>query len=300
MKNSRYERVYKQLYQQHRTNEAQMTTGELIQTLKILTPKVDVTGILLIGTHNEQPGHETIFELPPEDVARLAEEIRNNIQEKTSDQAGYYQNIVSLLIEALRTHLSIRRDLLLKFATKRKFDRFIELFQNRRIVTTPLPLYPSKRDLVLLAAGAYPGYFHNRLSHPQKNHRGLAVYLDVSGSVNQYLPRILGILKNLRKEITTIFQFSNRVVETRFSELLKGNIRTTYGTDFDCIARSIIEQGFDKAIIITDGYASMTDELSQRLKQQKLNTLTILFDKLNGCESFEPFGEVVKLEDVVN
>ena len=104
--------------------------------------------------------------------------------------------------------------------------------------------------------------------------------------------------KNLQKEIITIFQFSNMVVETKFSELLKGNIQTTYGTDFNCIAQSILERGFDKAIIITDGYASMTDELQHQLLKQKLSTLTILFDNADKCDVFEPFGEIIQLENI--
>ena len=297
MGNSRYKRVYERLYQQYMTFDKQMTTGELIQTLKILTPKENLSGIILIGTHN---GHCKGNEFPAEILDKIAGEIKISIRKNASKQAGYFQNIVSMITEALKTHMSIRRSLLLKFATKRKFDKFIELFQSRRISTSPVPIYPSKRDLVLLAASTYPCYFHNRIFNHQKRHKGLAIYLDVSGSVNEYLPKILGILKNLRKEITTIFQFSNKVIETSFSELIKGNIQTTYGTDFNCIAKSIIEKGFDRAIIITDGYASMNDDLRQQLVEHKLSTLTILFDDAQVCDSFEQFGEVVHLEDVCN
>jgi len=205
---------------------------------------------------------------------------------------------MELLIEALKTHLSIRRVLLQKFATKRKVDRFKEVFQARRLAVSPIPIHPSKRDLVLLAAGIYPCHFHVRLQHVQKRNRGLAIYLDVSGSVTEYLPQILGILKSLRKEITTIFQFSNDVVETLFETLLKGNIRTTLGTDFDCIARSILDRGFDKAIIITDGYASMSHGLKQQLRKHGLAALTILFNKAQTCADFACFGDVVLLEDI--
>jgi len=158
------------------------------------------------------------------------------------------------------------------------FLPFKELFQDRRIDVSPIPIHPSKRDLVLLAAGVWPCYFHNRLSKPQARDRGLAIYLDVSGSVNEYLPKILGVLRSLRNELTTIFQFSNKVIDTSFESLLKGNIRTTYGTDFDCIAQHILGHSFDKAAIITDGYASMSDDLKKQLKKHGPVTLTILFD----------------------
>ena len=105
-------------------------------------------------------------------------------------------------------------------------------------------------------------------------------------------------MKSLSKEITTIFQFSNKVVETSFETLLKGNIQTTYGTDFNCIAASILERGFDKTVIITDGYASMSDDLKQQLRKHGLVTLTILFDDAQTCEDFAQFGEVVQLEDI--
>jgi len=39
-----------------------------------------------------------------------------------------------------------------------------------------------------------------------------------------------------------------------------------------------LEKGFDKAVIITDGYASMNEALKKQLKKQKLKTLTIFFD----------------------
>ncbi len=298
MSRSRYKRVYEKLYSGcHRKDEA-MTTGELIQTLKILTPTEHFRGIMLLGTHGAEngpaPGKSAVG-IPEDVLARLAEEIKRSIAKK---DASFSTVLIDMMMEALRRHLSLRRILLQKFATKRKIDRFKELFHARCISTSPIPLYPSKRDLVLLSAGIYPFHFHNQLQQPRHRDRGLAIYLDVSGSVNEYLPKILGILKNMKKEIRTIFQFSNEVVETSFEELLKGSIKTTHGTDFSCIARSILERGFDRAIIITDGYASMDENLMEELKKRGLVTLTILFDDAQGCEDFALFGDVVHLEDI--
>ena len=88
------------------------------------------------------------------------------------------------------------------------------------------------------------------------------------------------------------------MVQTSFATLLKGNIQTTFGTDFNCIATSILERGFDKAVIITDGYVSMSDELKAQLKKDGLVTLTILFDDAQTCEDFAEFGEVVQLDEI--
>ena len=87
------------------------------------------------------------------------------------------------------------------------------------------------------------------------------------------------------------------MVETSFETVLKGNIQTTCGTDFNCVAMSVLERGFDKAVVITDGYASMSDDLKKELKKHGLVTLTILFDDAQTCDDFAEFGEVVDLED---
>jgi len=303
MGNSRYSKVYDRLYPNGYYSASPLSTGELIQSLKILTPHVDLSGIVLLGSHGQagdgsKDGGTGIEGLPKETLARIAEEIKRSAADRAGRMAGRSEHLVSWLMEALRTHLSIRKALLQKFLTKRKIDKFKELFQDRRVSVSPIPICPSKRDLVMLAAGANPCYFHNRATRAQKRDRGLAIYLDVSGSVNEHLPKILGILRNLRKEIKTIFQFSNKIVETSFESLLKGNIQTTYGTDFDCIAQSILERNFDKAIVITDGYASMNEELKAQLKAHGLKALTILFGGMTRCEDFEMFGESVQLEDI--
>jgi len=302
MYNSRYDRVYDRLYTRGYHDDDSMTTGELIQTLKILTQTENLEGVVLLGTHGDagSDNDDGIAGLPKEGLARIAEDIKRSIAANACKQAGYSETLMEQFMEALRTHLSIRKVLLQKFATKRKVDRFKEMFQDRRITASPIPIHPSKRDIVLLAGGIYPCYFHNRLSKPQTRDRGLAIYLDVSGSVNEYLPKILGVLKSLRNELTTIFQFSNKVVETTFETLLKGNIRTTFDTDFNCVAQSILDHGLDKAVIITDGYASMSKELKEQLAKQRLVTLTILFDDAQTCEDFAQFGEVVHLDEVTD
>ena len=48
----------------------------------------------------------------------------------------------------------------------------------------------------------------------------------------------------------------------------KGGLETTYGTDFDCVAASVVERGFSRAIVITDGCADMEEENAEELKEK--------------------------------
>jgi len=299
MESSRYSRIYDRLYPNYQTHEEQpMSTGELIQTLKILIPK-QPDPVTLLGSHQPgSSGDNGLADLPAETLARIAEDIKRSVRNGTGKQAGRGDTLLGILMEALKTHLSIRKVLLQKFATKRKIDRFKETLHAHRACTSPLPLQPSKRDLVLLSAGIYPFHYHNQVAAPKTQNRGLAIYLDVSGSVNDHLPAILGILSGLKREITTVFQFSNKVVEVPFDRLLQGKIQTTWGTDFDCVANSILERGFERAVIITDGYATMQPDLQAQLKKQHFQGLTVLFGDTPNAESLASLGPVVELADI--
>jgi hypothetical protein len=295
---SKYIKVYEKLYGQNRNQDA-ITTGELIQTLKILSQSEKLSTIVLIGSHGQSKTQANQKgEFSNEVLTKIAEDVKRSLAGKGGRHAGFSLNLLEMFLEALKTHLSIRRVLLQKFLTKRKIDRFKEYFNVKKSGISPIPIHPSKRDLVLLASGFCPAYYHNQVFKPKTDTKGLAIYLDVSGSVNEYLPKIISIIANLKKEIISIFLFSNAVVETRMEDLMRGKIRTTYGTDFNCIAKSISERVFQKAVIITDGFGSMNEENEKQLKGLGLITLTILFGQATGCEDFAKFGDIVFLDDV--
>jgi hypothetical protein len=304
---SRFGGVYEGLYGTMPQTE-RLTTGELIQTLKVLCEPVKVGAILLIGSHSdcERKGASSgattggVTELPQEILEKLAGEIGKAVA--SSHTAGHGDTLFHMLSQVLKTHLSMRRKLLMRFLTERAVGKFLEQNRSARRITSPVMLTPSKRDLVLLASGVWPVLFHNRAySETRSRGRGLAVYLDVSGSVHDDLPRILGVLGNMQSDIEKVFTFSNDIVETSLKALAKGEgIRTTYGTDFDCVAASILERGYPKAVVITDGYADMTEEHMEALRKRKVSILTIIFgDGDEECEALKPFGPVMKLEDVV-
>ncbi len=192
VREGRYEGVYTNLYGSHVPQTDRLTTGELIQTLKVLCEPMKVGAILLLGSHSDRerkgasPG--STAELPQEILEKLAGEIEKAV--KSSDAAGHGETLFGMLLQVLKTHLSMRRKLLKKFLTERAVGKFLEQNRSARRITSPVMLTPSKRDLVLLASGVWPVLFHNRAySETRSRGRGLAVYLDVSGSVHDDLPR---------------------------------------------------------------------------------------------------------------
>jgi len=297
MNNSRFDRLYRALYTSWQRES--LTTGEMIQTLKILLHEQKIE-VLLLGGHflrgKEDKATRKVEPVDRETAAKIAEDIKKDLAQG-GRQAGHFPTISELLMEALESRLSIRRALLLSYTTERRIDRFKEEFREKHSIVSPIPLYPSKKDLVLLASGLLPVYFHNRLNRPREKNRGIAIYLDVSGSVNDSLPEILGILRRLQSEITSIYQFSDEVVETSMQELTRGRIATTYGTSFDAVANSILDNGYEKAVVITDGYSSIEPELQKQMKGKGVRILTILFGGASEHNDFAQFGEVMHLKD---
>jgi hypothetical protein len=307
MRDSRYDSLYDVFYSFGRRSDRWLSTGEVIQTLKVLTPTLDMHAVVLLGSHGTAGGKDGeasagagLHGLSAEDLGRVAEDLKKAVKRSLGPNAGYSMNLFELFVDALKTHLSIKKALLQKFATRQKVDNFRQTTRHTRVCVSPIPIHPSKRDLVLLSAGIVPFHYRNRATGVTTKKQGLAVYLDVSGSVNEHLPEIIGVLQSLRTDLTSVFLFSNQVVEVPFHSLLQGAVKTTYGTDFNCIANSIIEHALDKAVVLTDGYACLKPELQDELKRRKVRMMTVLFGGKQDCPEFEPIGDVVQLEDVTH
>jgi len=303
---SRYARLYAAFYETERSNP-KPSTGETIQALKVLTPVQGIPAVVLLGSHGKEGLYQgkrrtgtdgMVPAFSADALARIAQELKGAAQDPRATRAGHGENLFDFFLNVLKTHLTIKRTLLQEFATRQKVDRFKQLIHRSRLGVSPIPIRLSKRDFVLLAAGVPSFHYHNVAYRQATQERGLAVYLDVSGSVNQHLPEIVGLLRSLKAELMSIFLFSNKVVEVPFRTLLVGQVQTTYGTDFDCIAEHVLTNRFDKAVVLTDGYASMTEENQEQLRSREFRALTVLFGGRADSPEFEALGDVVQLDEV--
>ena len=125
MDQSRLDKVYDRLYFRSDDNR-KLSTGELITTLKVLLDHQAVSGVLLVGTHgNGQAGAESFSQ---ETLERIAYDIKRSATRSNSRSAGHSSCVIDLLMEALHTHLSIRRVILEGFATNRDHPDLQKLF----------------------------------------------------------------------------------------------------------------------------------------------------------------------------
>ncbi|MCB9455089.1 MAG: VWA domain-containing protein [Anaerolineaceae bacterium] len=140
--------------------------------------------------------------------------------------------------------------------------------RHRRRVKSPVPgiggtsVLPNPRDRLAPARrclGApktiwnQPGVVKARVPEtPSKAH----VYLDVSGSMAQVLPHLLGLITPyVLGGQADVYQFSTRVVPLSVANLQKGRVRTTGGTNINCVLKHVLEAEtrINRILILTDG-----------------------------------------------
>ena len=100
------------------------------------------------------------------------------------------------------------------------------------------------------------------------------------------LPKVLSVISSLRKNINKVFQFSNKVSEASLEDTSKGKIKSTGGTDFDCIVEHAVKNEYSKIIVISDGYAGITPDNEAKCKANIEKACMILIAKSDNKDNF--------------
>jgi hypothetical protein len=309
------------------SSEKKLSTYDVIEALKILFSNNNTSKIKLLGNHtgsskqNEEgddyggEGDEeerkeeeeeeegdgggfkeniNIEAIKKSDLNKIAEDIKKHLK-----IAGSGSVLENLFLEILESNISLNKKLINRMLTNKKIDNFKGEYKENRTLITPFPINPIKRDVVYLSLGFDLTYYKNeRIINKHRNNKGIVVYIDASGSILNNLGKIVGLLtKNFKNKIKNVYLFSTIVTEITFKDLKNGNIKTTYGTDFNCIAESILDNDYNKAIIITDGISSLNNSYLEKLKEKKVKTLNIIIEGTR-CPGFEKIGHNISIKEL--
>lgn len=116
------------------------------------------------------------------------------------------------------------------------------LFHSRKLLNMPTTLWSQS------------GHYKARV--PERKVRA-HVYLDVSGSMSKILPHLIGLLKPyVHNGLANVYQFSTEVEALTLKDLKKGLIKSTGGTQINCVTAHMLEHRdtVKRALILTDGY----------------------------------------------
>jgi hypothetical protein len=126
---------------------------------------------------------------------------------------------------------------------------------------------------VLRASGCVPLLF--RKEHRSRRGRtGRAqVYLDVSGSMDPYLPFLYRAFTALRQYLEPrVHLFSTEVRAIGLRDLQAGRVVTTGGTDIACVVESALRSRARKLLVVTDGYVGRpADAQASALRQARID-----------------------------
>jgi hypothetical protein len=241
---------------------------------------------------------EIILDKEEETISHKNLEIDSSIKDEISQAlgsavleikaAGYSSYVSDSVCNIIENSKSIDKKLLQKFSCNHKINQIKCFFEKERRVSNVVPIRPSSKDMSILASGIVPPFWKNTSLYRSNKNKNIAIYLDVSGSVSEHLPTLLGIIKNFNRSIEKIYCFSNIISEHSLTELSNGKFKTTGGTDFDCVAKHILSnREINKVIVFTDGYADISDNKDEeKLKDQLEDAAIIYFGEYVNRKNF--------------
>jgi hypothetical protein len=243
--------------------EDQDITYKDIYDLVVSKTILNIDDLLLLGNHDEES--ELPFSLKQvivDIVGRWPAYVLRDGRDQGSTLMDMFkkassQDSVSDVIRKAITSVAVRGDI---NSGKTNFS-----FAEGEL---PYPTIPDRRAAVLNAMGTPTLFYRARLKRVQTSTTGqVHIYLDVSGSMENYIEIIMGSLKPVRQFLHPIIQvFSTEISEHSPEEILNGFYKTTGGTDINCVIEHIIEHSIKRAVIITDGYVGgILDHLSSKL-----------------------------------
>lgn len=244
--------------------------------------------IILLGGHGDGEGSEKLSKEDLENAIVIDTNSDKSIEEQLDEQ-----DVSEAIKEAVIDHLSDQacsgagnsKELTTKFLNEatgvtQKFDltkfkkmMFNAVFHNVRSQARvregkygQAPYVPTRlsiSDMILSTEGIYPVLWKKMKMVTRFDKELLPIYLDVSGSTWSHLPQIIKLISNVNSSLDYVWGFSNEVHRHTMKDLKENKIKSTGGTDFDCVIDHAVANKFKHIVLITDGdaYTKYSDKV---------------------------------------
>ena len=214
---------------------------------------------------------------------------------------GFASQVFLRSIKALRKRIERKREIekALIVQARQSLSSKIETALKGMFPKIPLmtPI-PNMRDRSAIAAnemGIYKPFYKNPML--PKDYGVCSIYLDVSGSMGEFVRLVYKVATDCQEYLDDkIHLFSNVIESISKEELLSGKCLSTGGTDFDIIIQHMDKMRTKKAVIFTDGCASMSQTSKDTIKKLGLSIITVLTP--NGSDGVvkEFSNKVIKID----
>ena len=125
------------------------------------------------------------------------------------------------------------------------------------------------------------------------------VYLDVSGSMNQLLPHLLGLLLPYAlKGSILVYQFSTIVEPLPCAQLRRAQLRTTQGTDINCVLPHLLAETppVRRVLIVTDGFTGVPHpDYARQLQERNIRVHVVLLADNSSAENLRGIARSITI-----
>lgn len=297
-----FQEIYKHVLEYLLENK-EKTKLEIIQKGLIGSHVWDPTDPTLDADLGQDPNEDTsgdqLEEVSEEDLSDLINDmIKDNPGGK---RPGYSETAFTNLLKDVQQLGKLDIECFKKLSFDSLFAN-IRLYNfkksSRKIKMPKIPGKFSKKDLFLLMYESTPILWDVPSFSEIKQKRMLPIYLDVSGSMWNDLPNVIKLVANIDDSLEYIWGFSNKIYKHTIDDLKQNRIKSTGGTDFDCIIDHALQNEYKDIVVITDGYAYCNK------KKEKINGINDVILVLCGTGRnknnwlSEVYNNTLNIEDV--
>ena len=233
----------------------------------------------LLGNHDEQnpQGVDPDFAREVQDiVARWPMHERHAGPDKGADLD---RTLIDVGDARIRTVAVIRRALWPLLDSGAACSGAPRLMQGTVESCLPYRTMMDRKSEVVAACGLDPVFFKAVGNAPEiRRFEKVHVYVDVSGSMNDVIPVLYGALLPLMQWLhPRVHAFSTGIRDLSFSQIRKGAVESTWGTDIDCVTGHLLEHRIRRALILTDGWVGkVPSEHARRLKKRRVRVNSVI------------------------
>ncbi|MCS7151704.1 MAG: hypothetical protein NZ928_04920 [Endomicrobia bacterium] len=126
----------------------------------------------------------------------------------------------------------------------------------------------TRKETFLISSGFIPIVYQTLLTKKEYDEMKLHIYIDLSGSTELLWELYYGLILALYELIgMPVYLFSNQVEEAKLEDIKEGKIKTTFGTDINCVIQHALKRNFYRILLLTDGFVEVNNtnvELAKR------------------------------------
>jgi len=229
----------------------------------------------------------------PQEILDLEETLKGIFENSTNNKENIENEYYSSCLDEIDLNLTPeqmqnRKLNILKYSIDKvlfKNKNYSTINDDEIFFKSVVPHY-GRRETAMLSVGLQPLFYYKNEITKIKENKFAAVYIDYSASADEYKKTIYLLLLKLKDKYQgPYFLFTTKIKEVTLAEIKTGKT-ISGGTEIDCVINHINDNGFKKALIITDG------EFEPYYTKTDIDFYALLYSTKNNASAIKQSGNM--------